>query len=78
MWVCGVLYTRIFPEETLNIVSYYWDVKENVFRVMILESTSIGLLPLILIEMKPCYKGLKENGVDVDERWRKILGFRAS
>ena len=24
--------------------------------------------------MKPCYEGLKEIGVDVDEIWRKMLG----
>ena len=28
--------------------------------------------------MKPCYEGLKEIGVDVDEIWMKMLGFRVS
>ena len=28
--------------------------------------------------MKPSYEGLKEIGVDVDEIWRKMLGFRVS
>ena len=28
--------------------------------------------------MKPCYEGLKEIWVDVDEIWRKLLGFRVS
>ena len=28
--------------------------------------------------MKPCYEGLKEIEVDVDEIWRKMLGFRGS
>ena len=28
--------------------------------------------------MKPCYEDLKEIGVDVDEVWRKMLGFRVS
>ena len=28
--------------------------------------------------MKPCYEGLKEIGVDVNEIWRKMLGFRVS
>ena len=54
----------------------WWDMKENV-RFW----ACIGLLPLILIvthEMKPCYEGLKEIRVDVDEIWRKMLGFRVS
>ena len=25
--------------------------------------------------MKPCYEGLKEIGVDIDEIWRKMLVF---
>ena len=29
-------------------------------------------------KMKPCYEGLKEIGVDVDEIRRKMLGFRLS
>ena len=29
-------------------------------------------------KMKPCYEGLKEIGVDVDEIWRKMLDFRVS
>ena len=45
-------------------------------------SVSIGLLsfPLFWLsyQIKPCYEGLKEIGVDVDEIWRKMLGFRAS
>ena len=28
--------------------------------------------------MKPCYDVLKESGVDVEEIWRKMLGFRVS
>ena len=28
--------------------------------------------------MKPCYEGLKEIGVDVEEIWRKMLDFGAS
>ena len=28
--------------------------------------------------MKPCYEGLKEIGVDVNEIWRKMLCFRVS
>ena len=28
--------------------------------------------------MKPCYEGLKEISVDVDEIWKKMLGFRVS
>ena len=28
--------------------------------------------------MKPCYEGLKDIWVDVDEIWRKMLGFEAS
>ena len=28
--------------------------------------------------MKSSYEGLKEIGVDVDEIWRKMLGFRVS
>ena len=31
-----------------------------------------------ICEMKPCYEGLKEIGVDVNEIWRKMLGFRVS
>ena len=53
-----------------------WDMKENVrfwskYRVV---------TPLFWLscEMKLCYEGLKEIGVDVDEIWRKILDFGAS
>ena len=28
--------------------------------------------------MKSSYEGLKEIGVDIDEIWRKMLGFRVS
>ena len=28
--------------------------------------------------MKPCYEGLKEIRVDVDELWRKMLDFKVS
>ena len=50
----------------------WWDMKENVrfwskYRVVIMSH-----------EMKPCYEGLKEMGVDVNEIWRKMLGFRVS
>ena len=30
------------------------------------------------VEMKPCYEGLKEIRVDVNEIWRKMLCFRVS
>ena len=31
-----------------------------------------------LFKMKPCYEGLKEIGVDVDEIWKKMLGLRVN
>ena len=53
-----------------------WDMKENVrfwskYRVV---------TPLFWSsrEMKPCYEGLKEIRVDVNEIWRKMLDFGAS
>ena len=52
----------------------WWDMKENVrfwskYRVV---------TPLFWssCKMKPCYEGLKEIGVDVNEIWRKMLAFR--
>ena len=42
-----------------------WDMKENVVF-------------WLSHEMKPCYEGLKEIRVDVNEIWRKMLGFRVS
>ena len=53
----------------------WWDMKESV-RFW----SKYRLLPPFWssCEMKPCYEGLKEIGVDVNEIWRKMLGFRVS
>ena len=53
----------------------WWDMKENV----VLELVS-GCYPSLWSshEMKPCYEGLKEIRVDVNEIWRKMLSFRVS
>ena len=53
-----------------------WDMKENI-RFW---SKYRGCYPLFWLshEMKPCYEGLKEIRVDVNEIWRKILDFGAS
>ena len=50
-------------------------MKENIrFKV------SIDCYPLFWLsnKMKPCYEGLKDFQVDVDEIWRKKLGFKVS
>ena len=54
----------------------WWDMKENIrfwsrYRVV---------TPYFdcLIKKKPCYEGLNEIRVDVNEIWRKMLCFRVS
>ena len=53
-----------------------WDMKENVrfwskYRVVTPYFDCI-------VKCKPCYEGLKEIRVDVNEIWRKMLCFRVS
>ena len=69
--------------QTLITEIQSWQVDE-IWRGnnVIFNGVSIGFLPLHfdhLVNMKSSFiQGLKEIGVDVDEIWRKMLGFRVS
>ena len=54
----------------------WWDMKENI-RFWSKYSVVTPYFDC-LVKWNPSYEGLKEIGVDVNEIWRKMLGFRVS